>query len=124
MSSCRVGATPGVVTVVLDEDEDCAKPAPDINVRAVVAANKILNIMHSPWNLWRAKSLARWIPLRRQSGVNVRKTPMLNSADFPGTAFRPARPALAGTVGADRRSARSRHFATPSLGARAASCGR
>jgi len=51
-SSWYVGATPGVVTVELEEDEDCAKPTPDINVRAVVAANKILNIIYSPRNLW------------------------------------------------------------------------
>jgi hypothetical protein len=58
-SSCCVGAMAGVVTVVeLEDDDDCAKPTPDINVRAVVAANKILNMMHSPRNLWRAESLA------------------------------------------------------------------
>jgi hypothetical protein len=55
-SSWYVGATPGVVTVELEEDEDCAKPTPDINVRAVVAANKVLNIISSPRNLWRAGS--------------------------------------------------------------------
>jgi hypothetical protein len=47
-SSWYVGATPGVVTVVVLEEDDCAKPTPDINVRAVVATNKVLNIMYSP----------------------------------------------------------------------------
>jgi hypothetical protein len=50
-SSCCVGATPGVVTVVVLEDDDCAKPTPDINVIAVVAANRNFNIVYSPWNL-------------------------------------------------------------------------
>jgi hypothetical protein len=57
-SSWYVGATPGVVTVVvLEEDDDCAKPIPDINVRAVVAARKVFNIACSPRNIWRAESL-------------------------------------------------------------------
>jgi hypothetical protein len=56
-SSWYVGATPGVVTVVVLEEDDCAKPTPDINVRAVVAANKVLNITCSPRNIWRKESL-------------------------------------------------------------------
>jgi hypothetical protein len=55
-SSWYVGATPGVVTVVVLEEDDCAKPTPDINVRAVVAARKVLNIACSPRNIWRAES--------------------------------------------------------------------
>jgi hypothetical protein len=82
-SSWYVGATPGVVTVVVLEEDDCAKPTPDINVRAVVAANKVLNIMYSPWNLWRAESLARRIPRYRRNGVNPRKIPMPSTSNIP-----------------------------------------
>jgi hypothetical protein len=49
-TSC-VGATPGVVTVVELETEDCAKPTPDINVRAVIAASEVLNMMLTPRSL-------------------------------------------------------------------------
>jgi hypothetical protein len=50
-SSWYVGATPGFVTVVVLEEDDCAKPIPAINVRTVVAASKVFNIACSPWNI-------------------------------------------------------------------------
>jgi hypothetical protein len=43
-----VAGTPGVVMVVEADAEDWAKPVPDINVRAAVAAIKSFNIERSP----------------------------------------------------------------------------
>jgi hypothetical protein len=40
-----------VVTVVEVEAEYCAKPAPDINVKAAAAIVNVLNIMDTPMDL-------------------------------------------------------------------------
>jgi len=74
-TSC-VGATPGVITVVELEAEDCAKPPPDINVRPAAAISKVLNITRTPTNHWRAKSLSHAGSGPIEGGaVNTRKIP-------------------------------------------------
>jgi hypothetical protein len=62
------GGTGGMTAVVVVEVVDCAKLAPDTNVRTVAAASRSLDMMDAPWRLWRTGKLAGPSTERRPDG--------------------------------------------------------